>query len=117
MTLRARRDRAVSRAWGFHPYLEPADLWRNNVTDGVFGPAAADREGEIPTQPEPTTRGSPAIGRHRRPHGAATRCRPGRSAMNADGWLSRTRDRGQATQIWRGMMAACMLLLSLEKSR
>jgi site-specific recombinase XerD len=29
-------------------YLEPADLWRNNVTDGVFGRATADGEGEIP---------------------------------------------------------------------
>jgi integrase len=29
-------------------YLEPADLWRNNVTEGMFGRAAADGEGGDP---------------------------------------------------------------------
>ena len=37
--------------------LEPATLWRDTVTDGVFGRAAAAGEGEIPTRPELTARG------------------------------------------------------------
>jgi integrase len=43
--MRQSRHRSAQSVLG---YLEPADLWRNNVTDGVFGRAAADGEGEIP---------------------------------------------------------------------
>jgi site-specific recombinase XerD len=43
--MRQSRHRSAQSVLG---YLEPADLWRNNVTDGVFGRATADGEGEIP---------------------------------------------------------------------
>jgi hypothetical protein len=43
--MRQSRHRSAQSVLG---YLEPADLWRNNVTDGVFGRAAADGEGGDP---------------------------------------------------------------------
>jgi integrase len=55
--MRQSRHRSAQSVLG---YLEPADLWRNNVTDGVFGRAAADGEGEgIPIRPEPGARERP----------------------------------------------------------
>jgi hypothetical protein len=39
--MRQSRHRSAQSVLG---YLESADLWRNNVTDGVFGRAAADGE-------------------------------------------------------------------------
>jgi hypothetical protein len=42
--MRQSRHRSAQSVLG---YLEPADLWRNNVTDGVFGRAAADGEGDL----------------------------------------------------------------------
>jgi integrase len=43
--MRQSRHRSAQSVLG---YLEPADLWRNNVTDGVFGRAVADGEGGDP---------------------------------------------------------------------
>ena len=42
--MRQSRHRSAQSVLG---YLEPADLWRNNVTDGVFGRTAADGEGDL----------------------------------------------------------------------
>ena len=56
--MRQSRHRSAQSVLG---YLEPADLWRNNVTDGVFGRAAADGEGD-PARPEPTAREFRAVG-------------------------------------------------------
>jgi site-specific recombinase XerD len=42
--MRQSRHRSAQSVLG---YLEPADLWRNNVTDGVFGRAAADEERDL----------------------------------------------------------------------
>jgi hypothetical protein len=56
--MRQSRHRSAQSALG---YLEPADLWRNDVNDGVFGRAAADGEG-ISARPEPTVREFRAVG-------------------------------------------------------
>jgi integrase len=91
--MRQSRHRSAQSVLG---YLEPAHLWRNNVTDGVFGrPAAGGGRGGGDSGLNRALAGFRAIKRHRRhdrrPHGAAIRGRPVATTGPAD-W---PRDRGQ----------------------
>jgi hypothetical protein len=48
--MRQSRHRSAQSVLG---YLEPADLWRNNVTEGVF--QAAERQGQPEARPDKGT--------------------------------------------------------------